>query len=171
MSLTRVERGLPSRTPHFIRRSLPRSCNGRKVPFRLLFPCQIASVYSILSFRLSPNCFASARFGKLLRRRPLSGCQGDQEDCSGFEMRGGDDFVFPLRIRCIAVLRILIVLVFWQRRIQVVQNHTSDNDMAIVKQLQRFPHHSDRRVRQSHDEEDRINSRRPACGVVGREHG
>ena len=76
--------------------------------------------------------------------------------------------MFPLRSRRIAVLQISVALIFWQRRIQVVQNHTWNIDLAIVKQLQRFPRRPNRRMGQSHDEEGRINLRRPACCVVGR---
>ena len=59
-------------------------------------------------------------------------------------------------------IQILVALIFWQRRIQVVQNHTWNIDLAIVKQLQRFPRRPNRRMGQSHDEEGRINLSAPS---------
>ena len=41
--------------------------------------------------------------------------------------------------RCVVILRVLVVIIFRQRRIDVVQNDAGHIDLAIVEQLQRFP--------------------------------
>ena len=71
----------------------------------------------------------------------------------------GSRSAFVDRLRRVVILRILVVIIFGERRIDLVQNHARDIDLAIVKQLERFSSQTRGSVGEPHDKKRRVDFR------------
>src|SRR5438270_1822584 len=81
-------------------------------------------------------------------------------------MRGGHVVGFFHGQRRVVILRILVVIIFRQRGIDVIQNNAGHVDLAVVKELERFADEPRGSVREPDHEQARVDLAREAGGLV-----